>query len=331
MVYRVISTELRNTTTAAVRMTNIGDVTVVTPTGLVIATDSYSRGIVAENASQRIEVAGTVAGRNDGISIGGSATDCTAIVHAGGLVSGNSAIWTNSGSTIVNAGTLSGRTAVFANLQPVDITNTGTIAGVARGITVVDGGRITNFGTITGFTAIEMTGGSIDNRGSITGNLVPSLDDDVVESSGGSILGIVWLGLGNDSFTGGVLADTVAGEAGLDALSGGGGNDVILGDMDFDVLTGGAGRDRFDFDNGLEFTALVGSGFDPHRRFPPGLRPDRPVGHRPRQRDLRRPVVPVHGHGADHRHRPVAHRGQHLDHLHRAFHRPGCGRPRDPA
>jgi Ca2+-binding RTX toxin-like protein len=51
----------------------------------------------------------------------------------------------------------------------------------------------------------------------------------------------------NDVITGGILAETLRGEAGNDRLTGGAGNDRLFGGAGIDTMTGGAGADDFVF------------------------------------------------------------------------------------
>ncbi|GAB2967901.1 calcium-binding protein [Nocardioides montaniterrae] len=54
---------------------------------------------------------------------------------------------------------------------------------------------------------------------------------------------VVWLGGGNDQYSGGAGNDIICGGAGADGIAGGAGNDTILGETGNDLLAGGLGDD----------------------------------------------------------------------------------------
>ena len=132
------------------------------------------------------------------------------------------------------------------------ITNSGTIEGQSAGVAfgTVPGlvTHVTNSGTIYGDdgVAIYSVSGGLDlqNSGKLIGEIrLEAADNDTIANHG-SIVGVVHLGGGSDSFNGtGGTSGAMFGEAGADTLTGGSAGDTLDGGSENDTLTGGAGAD----------------------------------------------------------------------------------------
>lgn len=141
----------------------------------------------------------------------------------------------------------------------------GTIFGETNGVLIDDGDRngayaatrIINDGIITGTLGygVRLIGDFADavtNRGTIeaTDRAAAALDmgggDDAVVNEG-DINGDVLLGDGNDSFRGGTILGAIDGGAGDDTIAGGAQNDTIVGGLGFDQMSGGRGVDTYVF------------------------------------------------------------------------------------
>jgi Ca2+-binding RTX toxin-like protein len=207
----------------------------------------------------------TIRGQNDGINFAaaGTAASPNRVFNAGGFISsvtGASIHFAAGGDGLVtNQGTITGATGIRMDANgKLEVLNTGTI--VTSGKAIVSGSgsdRVVNAGLIrsTGPERIAIDLGS---------------GDDVYEGSGGTIIGAIVLGDGNDSAYGGAGSEAFVGGAGNDFMDGGAGSDtvdysgatgaitvdlvqtgrqVIGGGYDFDTLVnienivGGAGAD----------------------------------------------------------------------------------------
>jgi Ca2+-binding RTX toxin-like protein len=72
---------------------------------------------------------------------------------------------------------------------------------------------------------------------------------------------------GNDTMTGGSLADELSGFAGDDALAGGGGNDILIGRTGADQLNGGTGLDTASYAGstaGVKINLVTGTAVGGH-------------------------------------------------------------------
>jgi hypothetical protein len=86
----------------------------------------------------------------------------------------------------------------------------------------------------------------------------PAAQDPSLFASGAILSG----GAGDDTLSGGDLADDIRGGAGDDRLSGANGNDEVSGDAGRDALTGGAGDDTLDSRDGEAEVVDCGPGAD---------------------------------------------------------------------
>jgi Ca2+-binding RTX toxin-like protein len=190
----------------------------------------------ASSSNVALTNSGTIHGRFEGVAVF-SANGGT-IHNAGLIVSEDRAIEVFTGA---------GQTTVIVNAA------TGAIAGAGDAIRV-DGGNIVlaNFGTLTGdVEASVLEKDVIVNNGKITGNVFLGGGNDVY-SGIGRASGVISGSGGNDRLTGGAGADFLNGGPDNDLLRGAAGNDKLAGDFGLDTLTGGAGRDRFLFQSALD-------------------------------------------------------------------------------
>jgi Ca2+-binding RTX toxin-like protein len=149
----------------------------------------------------------------------------------------------------------------FSNGGGNQIKNEGTVAGTVDGLHIFTGlgelTEITNYGTIKGGSAaIDIVAGglSMTNNGHLIGglDLRGSGGTPNTISNSGIIKGSVFLGSGNDLFTGGgrVTGAIYAG-AGNDAIEIDKGKAVIHVGTGNSTLIGGSGHDKFIFDSSI--------------------------------------------------------------------------------
>ncbi len=134
---------------------------------------------------------------------------------------------------IVNSGLISGDFAIFADESGFSVRQQANEKVVNEASGILRG-------------AVNLGGGDniLVNRGVIEGRVIVEQGADLVDTSGGAILGAVQLGWGNDRFFGGDATDIVVGDRGDDIAFGGAGGDLLLGGRGNDQIDGGAGRDR---------------------------------------------------------------------------------------
>lgn len=122
------------------------------------------------------------------------------------------------------------------------ITNFGSITG-NYGIRETDNGadvdsssrqELVNRGVVSGKIDFGRGSDIVRNQGMITGDLVMGTADDFLDSRGGSILGTVFGGAGDDTLVGGSGNDTLHGEAG---------NDIFFAGEGINTVNGGEGHD----------------------------------------------------------------------------------------
>ncbi|WP_395646401.1 FG-GAP-like repeat-containing protein [Terricaulis sp.] len=167
-----------------------------------------------------------------------------------------------------------------------NITNSGTITATVAIHADVNGSlnpSIYLLNTATGVVNGDIEFGplndKIENAGVINGDVFMDLGNDIMDTSGGRIVGWVYLGEGNDQFTGGAYASQMRagtgddivvggsggeefyGESGADNIQGNGGADYISGGSAPDTLSGGDGDDVIDGGTGTD-TIAGGLGFD---------------------------------------------------------------------
>lgn len=147
--------------------------------------------------------------------------------------------------SVINSGTISLNDPNVASASieagTLTLSNTGTVGGVyATEAALIDNRGSIAFVRVTGFANAS----TITNSGRILGDVSLGGQGDLYDGADGQVLGTVRMGGGDDSAVGGVLADTIFGDAGWDVLEGGGGDDVLDGGDGNDLLDGGLGRDR---------------------------------------------------------------------------------------
>lgn len=230
------------------------------------------RGIYVDGSFVSVQIAGSVFGAV-GVEIvnGGDVI----VIQGGSVLASQAAVWFQVAGTLTNAGTISGYYGVvsetFGNIPvtyvsvnnsgsifgEIDgitahggliLTNTGMIKGDYRGVFVAGEAIITNLGTIIGGISTSFSADVIVNQGVVSGPINTLGGDDVVDNTGGRLLSVVYLGDGNDTFTGGSFTDLLIGDAGRDDLSGAGGDDRFYAqDADGnDDIDGGTGIDIYD-------------------------------------------------------------------------------------
>ncbi|KTE31615.1 hypothetical protein ATE62_19685 [Sphingopyxis sp. HIX] len=227
-----------------------------------VAVSSYSSGTINNRAGGTIlsEGKNAIGVAMAGISWGGAAL--------------------NNWGRIEAASTEGGALAIGVDMYMGTVTNRGTIAGDI-GVTLL--GTLDNHGVISGPVAVyvyefgyvnnhvggriegDVVGGTRDlnlvNEGLIVGNVRGGTTQDVISNVGaGAVDGNVYLGLGNDRFTGAGARDRVTGDAGNDTVDGAAGDDLLLGGAGNDILLGGAGNDGLFGESGND--RIVTSGAD---------------------------------------------------------------------
>lgn len=155
---------------------------VVIASGANVGSSGYGVRVLSINS--HITNAGTISGTNYGIIEGGFATGQSSIFNSG-LIDGDEAITRYSGST-----------------EELRILNTGTIIGDTYSFTG-------NFSNANEF---------IFNRGTMVGDINLDNGNDLYDGRGGTILGTVFGGDGNDTFIAGAMEETFDGGAGIDTI-----------------------------------------------------------------------------------------------------------------
>ena len=239
-----------------------------------------------------------------GVELTGGSSHAENSLLNSGVISGHLAgvrIVSSRDSTVFNSGIIAGGSegGIVVDTSNIVLTNVGSIiasvvpssgAAISLEYHIVGAGVraysiIANEGTISApVTAIEVASArvQINNDGRIIGDI--RLDDfgvfnDVYEGEGGTVVGLIDMGAGDDQVTGGASREKIQGGRGNDEVLGGGGDDVfrangdggatpVLRDGD-DLFDGGAGRDTYD---GLSETQTTQMNLEEGRaRDRPGL------------------------------------------------------------
>ncbi len=144
--------------------------------------------------------------------------------------------------TVINSGTIEADVAIYAPSSDVG-------GGILEG--EFGAGLVENAQTVTN-TSTGILRGDVDlrtgndillNDGQIDGKVDMGSGNDRIDTSGGTIGGVIYLGDGADDFIGSSYGDIVNGDSGNDTLKGNSGNDLLFGGGGDDTLTGGAGND----------------------------------------------------------------------------------------
>lgn len=106
-----------------------------------------------------------------------------------------------SGAQVFNSGEITGMAgAINSTIGDLVVYNTGLISGVTYGVSGAT--RVENLGTIHGANAVIMGTGddTLINTGSLIGNVTLGNGNDLFDGSGGFVSGIVFGGIGNDTY-----------------------------------------------------------------------------------------------------------------------------------
>lgn len=98
-------------------------------------------------------------------------------------------------------------------------------------------------GEIYGRIETRLGNDRLVNSGLIHGDVLMGEGADLVDTSAGTLVGVVDMGWGNDLFLGGAGDDVALGGRDADWMEGGAGNDLLLGGLGDDILIGDAGND----------------------------------------------------------------------------------------
>jgi len=246
------------TSRASIAVGLYGESDSILNTGVI---SSYNeRAIFASGFNVRVENEGTVscsAGTLAAIwELGANFS-----LRNGGLIDGGTARGVYAAGNdgfVINSGTIRGETEglSLAGFDGGIARNSGEITS-AHGTAVVlsedtSSGTVTffNSGTISGATiAISGNAGleTVTNTGTIHGNVALNAGNDIFDGRGGTVIGTIDGGDGNDTLTGGISDDTLLGGAGNDFLRGTLGEDTLRGGIGKDRLAGGADADTFVF------------------------------------------------------------------------------------
>ncbi len=196
-----------------------------------------SDAILANSGQHQITVSGVVMAHDDAINTIGCEQAQTVVIQAGGVVlggytrveeDGDGVILDGIDSTLVNHGTIiangSGLSLFVRDAGTTTVTNSGFISGEKYGIWNKFGIgvlNVTNTGTIESPGAAFFGGTATDNltnSGTFLGDVRLNGGDDTYIGLGGSVVGQIHGGDGNDRFVLGNAADRVDGGFGIDTL-----------------------------------------------------------------------------------------------------------------
>jgi Ca2+-binding RTX toxin-like protein len=196
-----------------------------------------SDAILANTGQHQITISGVVMAHDDAINTIGCEEAQTVVIQAGGVVlggytgveeDGDGVILDGIGSTLVNHGTIiangSGLSLFVRDWGTTTVTNSGFISGEKYGIWNKFGIgvlNVTNTGTIESPGAAFFGGTATDNltnAGTFLGDVRLNGGDDTYIGLGGSVVGQIHGGDGNDHFVLGNAADSVDGGFGIDTL-----------------------------------------------------------------------------------------------------------------
>ena len=193
--------------------------------------------VISWTGQHTITVDGTIIGEDEAINLIGVNDAQTVIIGATGLlISGGDGMVTDAdgiildgiGSSILNAGTIEAYgSAASLNVREggtTTVTNTGDMTGRVSGIwhkfglgTLV----VVNSGTITSPNHAILGNESADlitNSGTMTGIVDLAGGNDMLDNRGGTIVGAILGGAGDDLFYLGTTAENIDGGAGYDTL-----------------------------------------------------------------------------------------------------------------
>lgn len=193
--------------------------------------------ILANSGQHTITVSGVVMAYDDAINTIGCDPAQTVIINSGGVLlagytgqseDGDGVILDGVGSTLVNNGTIiaqgSGLSLFVRDAGTTTVTNNGFISGEKFGIWNKFGIgvlNVTNTGTIESPGAAYFGGTATDNltnTGTFIGDVRLNGGSDLYVGIGGSVIGTIHGGDGDDRFVLGTAADAVDGGFGFDTL-----------------------------------------------------------------------------------------------------------------
>lgn len=229
-------TEAITTTSAAAVYTLIGNDDLNVGSGVTLISTEFD-AILANTGQHIITVSGVVMGYDDAINTIGCEAAQTVHIMAGGVLlagytgqseDGDGVILDGIGSTLVNDGTIiaqgSGLSLFVRDAGTTTITNNGFISADKFGIWNKFGIgvlNVTNTGTIESPLAAYFGGTATDNltnSGTFIGDVLLNGGQDLYIGLGGSVIGTIHGGDGDDRFVLGDAADVVDGGFGFDTL-----------------------------------------------------------------------------------------------------------------
>lgn len=201
------------------------------------ATMTGADAVISWTGQHTITVDGTIIGEDEAINLIGVNDAQTVIIGSTGLlISGGDGMVTDAdgiildgiGSSILNAGTIEAYgSAASLNVRDggtTTVTNLGAMTGSVSGIwhkyglgTLV----VVNSGTITSANHAILGNESADlitNSGTMTGIVDLAGGNDMLDNRGGTIVGAILGGAGDDLFFLGTTAESIDGGAGYDTL-----------------------------------------------------------------------------------------------------------------
>lgn len=272
MLYHIITSDRITTDGTAAYVLPDGDALLI-EAGVQVASENLFQGTITGAGKASITVFGTVKSK-DGQAItaedltlnvekvGTLSTDqATDVINATGnlnvynkgLIAGNNpdgryAMLTSGQLNLVNEGVIRGgiNAACDNQLYAWDkIINNGTIEGV------IGLGKAADYynGSMGKLIGVLYLGSGNDTAYGGAGAEVIYGDEDHDYIVGGGGADMLFGGSGNDSIFGGSVADRLYGETGQDALIGAAGNDLLDGGADADIMTGGEGNDTYFVDH----------------------------------------------------------------------------------
>lgn len=223
-----MATVLGSSSGAGNRHTLTSEFGLVPDYALINSTDAD--GIFSDTGYNHVWVRGTVTGMSNAIQLGDTSADSSnrIVVDQIGFLSGIYAVRVyGNGSSVVNAGTISGTDSgvYFSGTagQSQSVTNTGNIFGPTFGINVdgMSNFTVNNTGIIQGSTAIILGGGadSVRNTGTLIGDIRLGEGNDVFDGRGGTTIGTIIAGGGNDRLINSADAETFDGGTGVDVVN----------------------------------------------------------------------------------------------------------------
>ncbi|WP_414472641.1 beta strand repeat-containing protein [Microvirga sp. M2] len=195
-------------------------------------------GIFASYADVAVANSGVIFGEIGLQGLASFDVDRTEVQNTGTIVGITHGLWLDKSSRTTNAGTI--QAIGGPDSIGVWLGTRASLFGLPASLAT-----LANTGRIIGGTAVQGGDGreTIRNGGMIAGDIHLLGGDDMFDGRGGTVIGMIDLGDGDDTAHGGDGDDTLIGGDGDDALYGEGGNDVLEGGAGNDTLDGGSGID----------------------------------------------------------------------------------------